>query len=154
MRGSHAGVFQQPREWRVRRGIEKRRSVISRSPQENMEPSCPISFDIQNFLSDHFRSGENHEVPTLISRHPSSRQIQDASPSPWRAQQGEIHLFKIVVFAAQDANVPRPGQAPPLPPHERTVNLRLFSRLRRKFPFDKARFHARSFSLPQKPRSR
>ena len=63
----------------------------------------------------------NFEDPT-----PKRRRVKDASPSPWRAQQGEIHLFKIVVFAAQDANVPRPGQAPPLPPHERTVNLRLF----------------------------
>lgn len=108
-------------------------------------------FDIQNFLPDHFRSGENHRVATLISRFSSSRRIQDASPSPWRARQGEIHLFKIVVFEAQGVNVTRSGQAPPLPPHVRTVNLRLFSRLRCKFPFDKARFHARSFPMPQKP---
>ena len=112
-----SGFFNNPekggfadRWWRVRRRIEKHRSVISRSPQENMEPSCPISFDIQNFLFDHFRSGENHEVPTLISRHPSSRQIQDASPSPWRAQQGEIlSIFSNRGFCGTGRECPASG---------------------------------------------
>ena len=34
-----------------------------------------------------------HEAATRTSRHPGSRRIQDASPSPWRSQQGEIHLL-------------------------------------------------------------
>ena len=79
-------------------GRERHKHAIPRPQSSKDETSRMFVIDIQNFLSDHLSSDRKLRGLNLKA----AAEIKDASPSPWRAQQGEIHLFKSWFFAANN----------------------------------------------------